>query len=252
MSSSLKDFFQEVNLLIERGTILIDGQEVKLEFFLGGDFKFLAMIMGLNSATANYSSLWCKIHKQNRWDTSKSCYFFHEDGQKRTLEKIKNLCQEKCDNFGCIHPPPLKNIDLDHVVPDELHLLLRITDRLLENIINEILERDSIADFNKPKGSPKGLLLQNFVKDVNDLGITFSTWYKKNADGSRSNILEYTSCVRAQKKLLLCKLPSILAKYLYPDTAEIVCKIWNDFKIYYDFITDSNLILIEAFNKAKI
>ena len=106
--SSLKDFFQEVNLLIERGTILIDGQEVKLEFFLGGDFKFLAMIMGLNSATANYSSLWCKIYKQNRWDTSKSCYFFHEDGQKTTLEKIKNLCQEKCDNFGCIHPPPEK------------------------------------------------------------------------------------------------------------------------------------------------
>ena len=106
LASSLKDFFQEVNLLIERGTILIDGQEVQLEFFLGGDFKFLAMIMGLNSATANYSCLWCKIHKQNRWDTSKSCYFFHEDGQKRTLEEInKNLCQEKCDNFGCIHPP---------------------------------------------------------------------------------------------------------------------------------------------------
>ena len=48
-------------------------------------------------------------------------------------------------------------------------------DRLLENIIHEILERDPIADFNKPKGSPKDVLLQNFVKDVNDLGITFST-----------------------------------------------------------------------------
>ena len=109
LASSLKDFFQEVNLLIERGVILIDGQEVKLEFFLGGDFKFLAMIMGLNSATANYSCLWCKVYKQNRWNTSKSCYFFHEDGQKRTLEEIKNLCQEKCDNFGCILPPPPLN-----------------------------------------------------------------------------------------------------------------------------------------------
>lgn len=254
LASSLKDFFQEVNSLIEQGAILIDGQKVKLEFFLGGDFKFLAMIMGINSATANFACLWCKVHKQNRWDTSKSCYFFHEDDQKRTLEEIKNLCQKKGDNFGCIHPP-LINIDLDHVVPDELHLLLRITDRLLENIIDEILERDSITDFNKPKGSPKGLLLQHFVNDVNDLGITFSTWYKKNADGSRSNILEYTSCVGAQKKLLLRKLPSILAKYLYPDTAEIVCKIWTDFKIYYDFVTDSNLESTsadEAFSKAKM
>ena len=34
---------------------------------------------------------------------------------------------------------------------------LRITDRLLEDIIDEILERDSITDFNKPKGSPKGV-----------------------------------------------------------------------------------------------
>ena len=90
---------------------------------------------------------------------------------------------------------------------------------------------------------------------MNDLGITFSTWYRKNADGSRSNIVEYTSYVGVHKKLLLCKLPSILAKYLYPDTAEIVYKVWNDFKMYYDFITDSNLESTsadEAFNKAKI
>ena len=94
------------------------------------------------------------------------------------LEEIKNLYQKKCDNFGCIHFP-LINIDLDNVVPDEFYLFLRITDRLLGDIIDEFLERDSLTDFNKPKGSPKGVLLQQSVKDVNDLGITFSTWYKK-------------------------------------------------------------------------
>ena len=221
-----------------------------------GDFKFLAMIMGLNSATANYACLWCKIHKESRWDTSKCCNFYHEVDQKRTLEEMKHMCQKKNDNFGCIHPPPppLINIHLDHMVPDELHLLLRRTDRLLQNVIDEILERDSIADFNKPKGSPKGLLMQQFVKVVNDLGVTFSVWYKKNADGSSSKILDYTSCVGAQKKLLLCKLPSILHKYLYPDTAAIVSKIWSDFKFYYDFITDCKLdssSAYEAFEKAK-
>ena len=80
-------------------------------------------------------------------------YFYHEVDQKRTLEEMKHMCQKKNDNFGCIHPPPLINIDLDHVVPDELHLLLRITDRQLQNVIDEILECDSIADFNKPKGN---------------------------------------------------------------------------------------------------
>ena len=123
------------------------------------------------------------------------------------------------------------------------------------SILSEDLPRSNLIKQKRSDLNKTYHIERTFVKDVNDLGITFSTWYKKNADGSRSNILEYTSCVGAQKKLLLCKLPSILAKYLYPDTVEIVCKIWNDFKIYYDFITDSNLQSTsadEAFNKAKI
>ena len=37
--------------------------------------------------------------------------------------------------------PPF-DIELDHVVLEELHLM-RITDRLTENIITEVMERDS-------------------------------------------------------------------------------------------------------------
>jgi hypothetical protein len=108
--------------------------------------------------------------------------------QKRTLEDIENLCSKKSDNYGCINPPLISTIkiDLDHVVPNELHLLLRITDRLLQNVIDEILERDAILDFNKPRGQAKAVLLNEFVKDINELGVTFNIWYKKNADGSAS------------------------------------------------------------------
>ena len=38
--------------------------------------------------------------------------------------------------------PPLLPIELDHVVPDELHLLLRVIDVLLKNIINQAVESD--------------------------------------------------------------------------------------------------------------
>ena len=38
--------------------------------------------------------------------------------------------------------PPF-DTELDHVVLEELHLMMRITDRLTENIITEIMERDS-------------------------------------------------------------------------------------------------------------
>ena len=46
--------------------------------------------------------------------------------------------------------PPF-DTELDHVVLEELHLMMRITDRLTENIITEVMERDSKADFLKER-----------------------------------------------------------------------------------------------------
>lgn len=70
MKTSLNFFFQEVNELIERQTISIDGKEIKLKLFL--------MIMGMsNSVTADYACLWCKIFKEERWDTSKPSDYYN-------------------------------------------------------------------------------------------------------------------------------------------------------------------------------
>lgn len=51
---------------------------------------------------------------------------------------------------------PSFNIDLDHVILDELHLMMRVTDRLTENIITEVMERDGKADMSKKRGEKKG------------------------------------------------------------------------------------------------
>lgn len=91
MKTSLNFFFQEVNELIDKQTISIDGKEIKLKFFLGGDMKFLLMIMGLNSATADYACLWCKIFKEDRWDTSKPSDYYNKEPLKRDLQEIKTL-----------------------------------------------------------------------------------------------------------------------------------------------------------------
>ena len=48
---------------------------------------------------------------------------------RRTLREIKEMSRLKTNNFCCIHEP-LLNIELDHIILDELHLLLRITDGL--------------------------------------------------------------------------------------------------------------------------
>lgn len=80
-------------------------------------------------------------------------------------------------------PTPLFDIDLDHVVLDELHLMMRISDRLTENIIKEVMERDSKNDDSKSRGEQKGIYLKRLISVINNLGITFSVWEKSNADG---------------------------------------------------------------------
>lgn len=64
-------FFCEVNELISKGIIFVDGQDVELEFFLGGDVKFFLMIMGINFVIVDYFCVWCKVYKDDRWDISK-------------------------------------------------------------------------------------------------------------------------------------------------------------------------------------
>ena len=252
LKTSISPFFDEVNQLINKGTLFIDGENVELEFFLGGDMKFLLMILGLSSATADYACLWCKIHKDDRWDTSKPMNCYNEEPMRHTLEEIKRLCGSK-DNVGCIHDP-LLNIPITHVIPDELHLLLRITDKLLQNVIDEALERDAGEVFEKPRGQPKGIFLNRLVKTINGLGISFSIWNKRNADGSESQVKEFTSLLGTQKKKLLNELPSKLNDFLYPDTCATVKKIWDNFGSLYNKISDFNLTAAAAndlFDEAK-
>ena len=42
---------------------------VNLEFFLGGDYKFILLIMGLSGATTSHACAWCKIHKNGTGGT---------------------------------------------------------------------------------------------------------------------------------------------------------------------------------------
>jgi len=41
-------------------SVTINDKEYKIECFLGGYMKFLAIISGIESATTTYSCIWCK------------------------------------------------------------------------------------------------------------------------------------------------------------------------------------------------
>jgi hypothetical protein len=45
---------------------------------------------------------------------------------------------------GC-HSQPFFKIPLDHILVDELHLMLRVTDRLEEGLIKDIIQWDKVG-----------------------------------------------------------------------------------------------------------
>ena len=51
---SFGSLFTEINSLIDSAKLTVDGQELNTEFYLGGDYKFILLMLGLKGATSNY------------------------------------------------------------------------------------------------------------------------------------------------------------------------------------------------------
>ena len=152
LEHSFSSAINEMNTVLEAGFTDVDGKQVKIEMFLGGDCKFLLMVMGLSGATSTHACLWYLIHKLDRWDTSKPLDHYNLGEMKRTLDHITSKLPLK--KYSVINKA-LFNIELDQIILDELHLMMRVTDRLTENLITEVMERDSETDMSKKRGEKK-------------------------------------------------------------------------------------------------
>ena len=107
-------------------------------------------MMGMKSATSNYACLWCKIHKDDRWRMDFESAHYNSHPLKQTMDEIKKMANKarNKEKYSCENTP-LINIDLDHVMLDELHLLLRIMDVLISNLVKEMCEWDKKDNFKK-------------------------------------------------------------------------------------------------------
>eukprot|EP00732_Lithocolla_globosa_P001709 Lithocolla_globosa_v1_NODE_915_length_3086_cov_10.832728.p1 type:complete len:893 gc:universal NODE_915_length_3086_cov_10.832728:2856-178(-) len=219
--------FEQINKLIADKNIEVDGKKFELEFFLGGDYKFLALVCGIDSASADYCCVWCKIHKKNRFNMD-----LNLAGLKRVLSEISQMCKKSKpdDRKGCAHPP-LLNIPLDHVVMDELHILLRIFDRLMRNLINEINDLDKVLNKSKTKSSPDyNSNRQRLLTAINErLCVSFQIWNKKDASGKELSELEWTALMGPAKKKLLANLPTYFPSFLPEQSATKSQNLWKQF-----------------------
>ena len=68
LKNCFKDVFSDINEMVREKTLDVGGKVVNLEFFLGGDYKFILLITGLSGATSNHACASYKIHKNDRWN----------------------------------------------------------------------------------------------------------------------------------------------------------------------------------------
>ena len=157
---------------------------------------------------------------------SKPCGFYSKPPLGLTMADVKKCVST--GEFSCTDP--LLDIELDHIILDELHLLLRVTDVLLSNIIEDSMEWDDKDDFTKKRGKPKGLHLRKLVHLINKCGVTFSLWEKKDGDGKGMGKMDWTSLMGDERKKLLRSLPLKLQEChdaIQQDTAQTVVQLWK-------------------------
>ena len=117
-------------------TISINGKNFKIEKFIGGDLKFLALIYGINAANSNQPCIWCS------WNKNKNI-----ECQPRTLIEAR----QNTGSNGFKSNPLLSKIDFNHCIIDMLHLFLRISDKLFDLLYAKLIEKDGNADGNLDK-----------------------------------------------------------------------------------------------------
>ena len=111
----------------------------------------------------------------------------------------KTYLEEKKRYFTTSEPgyiyQRLINIDIEHIIPDELHLLLRITDRMLENLITG-------ADAHDVSNILEGAMLKKLLSEIRSCGVVF------NVHVQLKNTRDFTSLTGTERKKLLKLLSS--------------------------------------------
>ena len=82
LSSALVDLTAEIERL---KNITVNNPIFDIEYFLGGDYKFLAMAVDINSAISEHSCVWCKSPKCEKTELDKWS-MFDTDHPARTLK----------------------------------------------------------------------------------------------------------------------------------------------------------------------
>ena len=210
LKESLSNLIDEMASL---KSIKVNGFCYDIEYFLGGDWKFLACVCGLGAANSNCACIWCKCPKEQRFDIKKKWSLTSKNQGARCNDDIGKCAKSRL--YNCKASPLFHFIPIDHVIIDTLHLFLRVSDILVDLLIRKLRRKDAIEKtqtfangfcYNKYKH------MATYEKFLKDLGINFE--WKINKDNKK---LEYRD-LTGPEKLKLFK--NVDFELFFPDDNE--------------------------------
>ena len=151
----------------------------------------------------------------------------------RTLEKMQAISSHSYStcarHLGCVLPPLIK-ISLDRIVLDELHLLLRIMDILLRNLI---LYADSVDHRQRAHHGVECHNIRKLEQTIRSCGVCFQIWQNKEPTGKPiAGSFDWTPLSGKHKLLVLRNLPAKMDTILDEGLAPPVAKLWNVREMY--------------------
>ena len=225
LAAGLEDIINEATDL---EVLTVNEKVFKLQYFLGGDWKFLAVVCGLEAATSEYACIWCKCPKGKRWDMSLTWSLTDPEKGGRTVEEItekSKLAKTSKSRFNCRKAPLFPFIPLERVVIDSLHLFLRISDVLINLLIRDLRTMDGIEKLTANKSVESlGKNIDTYVDFLNNVCKIRFRWYVDK----ESKKLTWRDLTGPEKKRLF---KNIAIPTMFPElqTKSQLQLLWTEF-----------------------
>ncbi|EXX58808.1 hypothetical protein RirG_194510 [Rhizophagus irregularis DAOM 197198w] len=201
---------------LQENGIFVDGVHWSIELFFSGDWKFMYNIMGLNAPNSKYFCLYCDCDSSARWDINLKWKINKNTQSKKKPELFPAIRQE-------------------NYIPDELHLLLRISDVLMECLFNDLFKK---KDFER-------LIKSQIEQAMKSINVHFEFFKSKFHSGK----WDWTSLMGPDKKKVLQHFP--VTNFISGKRGEDIQELWRNFYDLYMIIrrpslTDSEIDDLEV------
>lgn len=215
------DIIAEVNEVSTNNGITVDGRFIPVRICLGSDLKFLLLVLGLQSASSDHSCPFCTATKKMRANPSMMAGAFNSPPLQRTLQ---NLFRDNDEMRNGVHLTPLFQIEPKNIVPDTLHMKIRILDKLLQNVIQEFLDMDCANNVRCAAVKEDNI---NVIRQLLfDCGARIHIFGENQGPNGRM----FSSFTGGDADILLQNLPPKLHGRLHSDTEATVLELWHTFR----------------------